>query len=269
MPEAVDEAPANEVDSVIEGCTALVHDDAGQIEFRTDATIVSVDAEGASPPARDRIDGRGRLAMPGFINCHTHSPVVLPRGVAEDVPVANWFNDYIWPMEVNLTPDDVELGARLAAAEMIRAGVTCFADHYFAMDRVGTVVEETGLRANLGWCYFYTEGTAGRERSAEFALSWRGRAGGRITTSLAPHGVYTVTEPDLVETATAAAEHRLPVHIHASENRTRPTTAERSWGSRRSRCCVARAFSSNARSSPTEWASSPTMCRRWPTRTVG
>lgn len=227
MPEAVVEAPPNEVDLVIEGCTALVHDDAGQVEFRADVAIVidngaivSVDANGgARTRARDRIDGRGLLAMPGFINCHTHSPMVLLRGVAEDVPVANWFNDFIWPMEVNLTPDDVALGARLAAAEMIRAGVTCFADHYFAMDRVGTVVEETGLRANLGWCYFSSEGTAGRERSTEFAVSWRGRGDGRITTSLAPHGVYTVTESDLVETAAAAAEHRLPVHIHASENR--------------------------------------------------
>jgi 5-methylthioadenosine/S-adenosylhomocysteine deaminase len=216
------------VDLVIDGCTALVHDSDGVLEFVTDATIVvdhgeivSVGAPepGSRPPAaNEHIDARGSLAMPGLINCHSHSPMVLFRGAAEDIPVADWFNEYIWPMEVNLSPETVELGARLAAAEMIRAGVTCFADHYFYMDAVASVVEETGLRANLGAAYFSTDGDAGFDRSLDFALRWRGRAGGRITTALAPHGTYTVTEPDLQRTAERAAEHDLLVHIHASEN---------------------------------------------------
>ncbi len=226
---------ADQADLVISGCTVLLpaHDpDLGaerghSVDFAVDASVVIDDGAITAvltgrhdvPPAREVIDGRGQLAMPGLVNCHTHSPMVLFRGAAEDVPVAEWFNTWIWPMEVNLTPDDVELGARLAAAEMIRAGVTTFADHYFAMDRVATVVAETGLRANLGWTYFSSEGDAGRERSLDFALRWRGRAGGRITTSLAPHGAYTVDEADLRRTADLAAAHDLPVHIHASENR--------------------------------------------------
>jgi 5-methylthioadenosine/S-adenosylhomocysteine deaminase len=223
--------PAAEVDLVITGCTALLpgdEPDSGHaVEFAPDATVVVdggvisdvLTGRHAVPAAREVIDGRGQLAMPGLVNCHTHSPMVLFRGAAEDVPVADWFNKWIWPMEVNLTPDDVELGARLAAAEMIRGGVTTFADHYFAMDRVAKVVAETGLRANLGWTYFSSEGDAGRERSLDFALSWRGRGGGRITTALAPHGAYTVDEADLRRTADLAADHELPVHIHASENR--------------------------------------------------
>lgn len=218
----------NTVDLVISGCTALVHDADGVPDFLPDATVVVDQGEiisvgapepgGRPPTAREHIDARGSLAMPGLINCHTHSPMVLFRGAAEDVPVADWFNEYIWPMEVNLTPITVELGARLAAAEMIRAGVTCFADHYFLMDAVASVVEETGLRANLGATYFSTEGPAGLDRSLEFALTWNGRADGRITTSLAPHSTYTVTEPDLRRTAELAAKHGLLVHIHASEN---------------------------------------------------
>src|SRR6185437_14325373 len=109
-------------------------------------------------------------------------------------------------------------------------GVTCFADHYFAMDRVAAVVAETGLRANLGWTYFSSEGDAGRQRSVDFALEWRGRADGRITTALAPHGAYTVDEADLRRTADLAGEHDLPVHIHASENRDQTYVSRASLG---------------------------------------
>jgi 5-methylthioadenosine/S-adenosylhomocysteine deaminase len=157
--------------------------------------------------------------MPGLINCHTHSPMVTLRGVAEDVLTDEWFNDYVWPIESNLTERDVELGARLACAEMLRGGVTTFADHYFRMDTIARVVEETGIRAHLGEAYFSSQGPEGRETSLRFALEHRGAAGGRITTALAPHAPYTVDDADLEATATLAQEHDLPIHIHASENR--------------------------------------------------
>jgi 5-methylthioadenosine/S-adenosylhomocysteine deaminase len=130
-----------------------------------------------------------------------------------------WFNDFIWPMEVNLTDEDIELGARLAAAEMMSTGTTTFADHYFGMDAIARSTEESGLRALLGATYFSTDGPAGLERGLGFADRWRGRAGGRITAALAPHAPYTVGHDDLVATAGAALEHDLPIHIHASENR--------------------------------------------------
>src|SRR6185503_13420391 len=102
-------------------------------------------AMAASAGAAEHIDARGQVAMPGLINCHTHAPMVTLRGVAEDVRTDEWFNDYIWPIESNLTPKDVELGARLACAEMLRGGVTTFADHYFLMDVIARVVDETGI----------------------------------------------------------------------------------------------------------------------------
>jgi 5-methylthioadenosine/S-adenosylhomocysteine deaminase len=165
------------------------------------------------------IDGRGMLAIPGFINCHSHAPMVMFRGAAEDVSAAAWFNEFIWPMEVNLTPEDVELATRLAAAEMIRAGVTTFADHYFSMDAIAQVTAETGLRGVLGETFFSSEGPAGLERSLEFATTWRGAAEGRITTALAPHAPYTVSDDDLSATARAAIAEDLLVHVHASEGR--------------------------------------------------
>ncbi|MEU9985811.1 amidohydrolase [Streptomyces sp. NPDC048045] len=215
-------------DLVITGCTVLVHDEEERIAFREDAAIVVRDGAIASVTtavaaadleAGERIDARGQVAMPGLVNCHTHAPMVALRGLAEDLPVEEWFNDVVWPVESNLTERDVELGARLACAEMIRGGVTCFADHYFHMDAVADVVTECGMRAQLGEAYFSSQGPQGRERSLEFALNHRGAAGGRITTALAPHAPYTVTDADLTATAGLARAHGLPVHLHAAENR--------------------------------------------------
>ncbi|WP_327716462.1 amidohydrolase [Streptomyces sp. NBC_00490] len=219
-------------DLVITGCTVLVHDDQERVGFEENATIVvrdgvieSVTTSPESPPAVEHLDARGQVALPGLVNCHTHAPMVALRGVAEDLPTEEWFNDVVWPIESNLTARDVELGARLACAEMIRAGVTCFADHYFSMDTVASVVEECGMRAHLGEAYFSSQGPQGREKSLEFALRHRGGAGGRITTALAPHAPYTVTDDDLAATADLAREHGLPVHLHASENRDQAETS--------------------------------------------
>ncbi|HLL36542.1 MAG TPA: amidohydrolase [Streptomyces sp.] len=219
-------------DLIITGCTALVHvegqADHERIAFREDAAIVVRDgviasvtdtAQVTGVPAAERIDARGQAALPGLINCHTHAPMVALRGVAEDLPTEEWFNDVVWPVESNLTARDVELGARLACAEMIRGGVTCFADHYFLMDTVAAVVAECGLRAHLGQVFFSSQGPRGWGDSLEFALRHRGGAGGRITTALAPHAPYTVDDTDLAITARLAREHGLPVHLHAAENR--------------------------------------------------
>ncbi|MFE5916114.1 amidohydrolase [Streptomyces sp. NPDC056468] len=213
---------------IITRCTVLTHDDHEGIGFAEDAAIVVRDgvveavissAEAEELTATERIDAHGQIALPGLVNCHTHAPMVALRGVAEDLPTEEWFNDVVWPVESNLTEKDVESGARLACAEMIRGGVTCFADHYFSMDAVAAVVEECGIRAHLGEAYFSSQGPQGRERSLEFALRHRGGAGGRITTTLAPHAPYTVDDADLAATAELAREHGLPVHLHASENR--------------------------------------------------
>ncbi|MFK4067833.1 amidohydrolase [Streptomyces sp. NPDC029674] len=224
-------------DLVVTGCTALTHDPRGGIVFVDDATIVvrdgliaSVTAGGpehmtatgpehSTAAGMEHIDGRGTVALPGLVNCHTHTPMVALRGLAEDLPAHAWFNDWIWPVESNLTERIVGLGARLACAEMIRGGVTTFADHYFAMDAVAAATEESGLRAVLGQAYFSSQGPEGRAASLDFALRLRGAADGRITTCLAPHAPYTVDEPDLAATAALARDHGLLVHIHAAENR--------------------------------------------------
>ncbi len=174
--------------------------------------------EGARPESpRKIISGRGRLAIPGLMNTHAHVPMVLFRGMAEDVSVAAWFNDYIWPLESNLTDEDVYWGALLGMAEMIENGVTTVADHYFAMDEVARAVEQSGMRANLSWAVFGHEGEAKLDRTCEFVRGWQGKADGRITAWLGPHAPYTTSPAFLRLAVERAKQLGVGIHIHVSE----------------------------------------------------
>jgi len=166
---------------------------------------------------REVIPGAGLLAMPGLINTHAHVPMGIFRGLAEDVDITTWFNEYLWPLESNLEAEDVYWGMQLGLAEMIEAGVTSVADHYFHMDRAAEAVEEAGTRAALGWAVFGDQGDAGVERTASFAEEYDGAAGGRIATWLAPHAPYTCDETFLASVVREAERLDLGIHIHAAE----------------------------------------------------
>lgn len=223
-------SPSTEPGSVptlaIVNATALVRAATDEATFlssmtieMTDGVISAVRPTGDGPTtALDVIDARGQVVMPGLINTHTHAAMTFLRGAAEDVRVGSWFNDYIWPMEVNVGANDVYLGTLVAAAEMIESGITTFIDHYFFMDEAARAVAESGIRANLGSAFFSSQGAAGLEQSAGFAETWHGRADGRITASLAPHAPYTCTDDDLRGAADAARSLGVRVHIHASED---------------------------------------------------
>ncbi len=163
------------------------------------------------------IEGAGMLAVPGLINTHAHVAMGIFRGLAEDVDLAAWFNEYMWPLESNLTADDVYWGMQLGLAEMIEAGVTSVADHYFHMDRAAEAVEKAGTRAALGWAVFGDHGREGVARTAAFARDFGGAAGGRITTWLAPHAPYTCDDEFLRAVVAEAERLDLGIHIHAAE----------------------------------------------------
>ncbi len=163
------------------------------------------------------IEANGLLAVPGLINTHAHVPMGIFRGLAEDVDIETWFNEYMWPLEANLTAEDVFWGMQLGLAEMIAAGVTSVADHYFHMDQAAAAIELAGTRAALGWAVFGSQGDEGVEQTTSFAEEYNGAASGRITTWLAPHAPYTCDNDFLAAVAAEAERLGLGIHIHAAE----------------------------------------------------
>lgn len=213
-------------DMLIRGCTVVQIDNPRQAKVLAGHDIVvsgnriqAVLPTGQADPSRFRtvIDASGQVAMPGLINCHAHVPMVLFRGLAEDVSIDRWFNEYIWPLEHNLTPDDVYTGTLLGAAEMIRAGVTSVADHYFHMDDAARGIDQSGMRGLLGWAIFTSSGEAMIERTGDFVVEWHGAANGRIRACMAPHANYTCTDDYLRAVAHKARELGVSIHIHAAE----------------------------------------------------
>ena len=179
---------------------------------------------------RDHIDGGGMLAIPGLINSHAHVPMVLFRGLAEDVSIESWFNDHVWPLEANEEPEDIYWGALLGIAEMIQAGITTFAEHYFFCDEIATAVQESGTRANIGWTVFGHEGEEKLMQTTAFVKRWQGKAEGRITTWLAPHAPYTCDPDFLALCARRAKELGVGIHIHCSETREQVAASLQKYG---------------------------------------
>jgi 5-methylthioadenosine/S-adenosylhomocysteine deaminase len=157
------------------------------------------------------------LAMPGLVNAHAHTAMGLFRGAVEDVPIEEWFNEHIWPMETNLTDEDVYWGALLGFAEMIEAGVTCVADHYFATEQVARAAEQSGIRADLACTLFSgPDEEAHLANGAQFVERWNGTAG-RISARFGPHSNYTCTPALLAAVAREATRLGVGVHIHLAE----------------------------------------------------
>ncbi|MCA9965220.1 MAG: amidohydrolase [Anaerolineales bacterium] len=211
-------------DLLIQNCNALVPEN-GRFTIRHAVDIgvkgdriAAIEPTQPDPPATQQVVvANGQLAIPGLMNTHAHAPMVVFRGLAEDVTVHRWFNDYIWPLESNLTPEDVYWGMQLALAEMIENGVTTVADHYFFMDEAAEAVVQAGTRAALGWTAFGSHGKEGLEKTAVFAQKWHNQANGRITTWMAPHAPYTCDDDFLRAAVAHARQLGIGIHIHAAE----------------------------------------------------
>lgn len=212
-------------DLIIRNCDALTFEgEKVQVQPKLDIAIHGDRIERIEPTGNIAVENEvrvieagGMLAIPGLINTHAHVPMALFRGLAEDVTLEAWFNDYIWPLESNLTPEDVYWGALLGIAEMIEAGITTVVDHYFAMDEVAQAVSESGIRALLCWGVFGHEGVEKLDQTCEFVERWQGKADGRITTWLGPHAPYT-TGPDFLRLSSERAKSLgVGIHTHVSE----------------------------------------------------
>ncbi len=172
--------------------------------------------------ASEIIDCGGKVLMPGMVNAHTHVPMNLLRGLADDLRLDVWLLGYIMPVEREfVSPDFVRLGTSLACAELIRTGVTCFADMYYFEEHVARTTAEAGLRAVCSQTVLkfpapdaqsYEESLAA---ARDFIQKWKGHP--LIEPSVAPHAPYTCTDEILRATAALAAEFDVPLHIHLAE----------------------------------------------------
>ena len=213
-------------DLIIHDCHALVTTGRGDLDVWLNQDIIidnnrilAIQPAGLiqAGQAQEMIEANRQLAMPGLINTHAHVPMVIFRGLAEDVSIERWFNEFMWPLESNLTEEDVYWGMLLGLVEMIEGGVTTVADHYFFMDKAAQAVQTAGTRAALGWAVFGDRGYAALDEAADFAERWHGRANGRITTWMAPHAPYTCDDDFLKATVAHARRLGLGIHIHAAE----------------------------------------------------
>ena len=172
--------------------------------------------------ARQVVDCGGNVLMPGLLNAHTHAPMTLLRGLADDLRLDVWLLGYMMPVEREfVNPDFVRLGTALACAEMIRSGVTAFADMYYFEAAVAEAAAAAGMRALCGQTVlkFPTPDAASYEDSLaaarEFVVAWKGHP--LIVPAVSPHAPYTCTPEILQACAALAVEFDVPLHTHLSE----------------------------------------------------
>lgn len=160
--------------------------------------------------------------IPGLINSHTHSPMSLMRGLADDLPLMDWLNNHIWPTEQkHVSAEYVYDGSLLACAEMIRGGTTCFNDMYFFPEETARAVEHAGMRAKLGLILIDFPSAWAKDAdeylSKGIDLHDKLHNNSLISTAFAPHAPYTVSDESLIRISTYAEELDIPIHIHLHE----------------------------------------------------
>jgi 5-methylthioadenosine/S-adenosylhomocysteine deaminase len=190
-----------------------------------DHEIVAVDTPAAIDAqyrGRERIDATGHVVLPGLINTHTHAPMVLYRGLADDLALMEWLEKYLFPAEAKtVSPEFVRVGTRLAALEMIRSGTTLYTDMYYFEDEIAAETKTVGLRGVLGQTIIQfpvpdaKTPAAGLERAAAFIERFKNDP--LITPAVAPHAMYTLEQATLLAARDLAVKHGVPLLIHLAE----------------------------------------------------
>ena len=194
------------------------------IDGRDIVAVGTADEIAARFAAGETIDATGQVVLPGLINTHTHAPMVLYRGLADDLALMEWLQKYIFPAEARtVSREFVRAGTRLAALEMIQSGTTAYADMYYFEEEIAAATREAGLRGVLGQTIIEfpvpdaktpAEGLA---RGVAFVKQFAGDD--LITPALAPHAMYTLDTAMLKSIRSAAERHGAPLIIHLAETR--------------------------------------------------
>ena len=179
----------------------------------------------------ETIDATGQVVLPGLINTHTHAPMVLFRGLADDLALMEWLTRYIFPAEAKtISPEFVRAGTRLAALEMIQSGTTTYADMYYFEEEVARETKAAGLRGVLGQTIiqFPVADAAipaeALRRADAFITAFKGDP--LITPAVAPHAIYTLDGPTLMAARNLARRHGVPTLIHLAETQGEVQTAQ-------------------------------------------
>ncbi len=222
----------DQIDLIISGDTIVTMDAArtviedGAVAV-DDGVIVAVGTAAeitAKYSAKQTLTGENRVVMPGLVNGHSHAAMTLLRGVADDLALMDWLNNYIFPAEVEFVDAEfVRIGTELACWEMIRGGTTTFVDMYYFPDTVAEVVDSCGMRALIS-ATIIDQRSPDAENAADsidkgldFISRWKGR-NSRIMPIFGPHANYTLNAEQLAATRAAADDAGVPISIHMSES---------------------------------------------------
>ena len=201
------------------------------------AALGTADEMDARFSPRERVHLDGHALVPGFVNAHTHAAMTLFRGLADDLPLDAWLAEHVWPAEARFVDEAfVRSGTRLAAAEMLMGGTTCFNDMYFFPDVVGEVARDVGIRAVLGLIVLEVPTAWAGDLDSYFSRGLEVhetfRGDGLVTTALAPHAPYTVGDEAFERIRDLSEQLDLPVHIHLHETTREVEDAVRKTGER-------------------------------------
>lgn len=180
------------------------------------------------------IDAKNGIIMPGLINTHTHASMTCFRGLADDLNLMTWLNDYIFPAEAKLNYEKVKSGALLACAEMILSGTTCFADMYLFEDAVAEAASHAGMRAVVGEVLYdfpspsYGTIEQGFIYTEELIKKWCNDS--LITIAVEPHSPYLCAPELLIKAAEISEEHGVPLIIHVAETQNEVSTIQNDYG---------------------------------------
>ena len=220
------------IDLIVEG-SYVVTMDAGGTVYEDGAVAIDEGLIVAIGPAEEilarysateTLDGENRIVMPGLVNGHSHAAMTLLRGVADDLALMDWLNNYIFPAEVEFVDTEfVRIGTELACWEMIRGGTTTFVDMYYFPDTIAEIVDSCGMRAMIS-ATVIDQRSPDAENAGDsiqkgngFIERWKGK-NSRITPIFGPHANYTLNADQLKATRQAAMELGVPISIHISES---------------------------------------------------
>jgi len=186
---------------------------------------------------RERIELREHALIPGLVNAHTHNPMTLMRGLADDLPLMRWLQEHIWPAEAKaIAPEFVRDGVELAIAEMLRGGTTCCSENYFFPDVQAATYRRLGFRAMVGLPIIEFPSAWAKSRDEYFdkglAVHDEFRGEPLIGTSLAPHAPYTVADASFERIRMLADQLDVPVHLHLHETAQEIEDSKREHGAR-------------------------------------